>query len=187
MTYSRKRIRSKRSKISSENALQYCDVYIFYYNFLNECVVVKDFCRYFVIYHNWKVLGENFLQQASPNCRFQLYVEHLNLCKVNNTTFCLFWFIHQLWTAKNNSFFILHQFDTANNTVLSLIYFFSPPLCRLKTQFNFYLLIFSNVMEKFDCTLKCPFFLHIDFSMVRNNQKLHQFTKNETLKIMTHS
>ena len=134
MTYSRKRIRSKRSKMRSENALQYCDVYIFYSNFLNECVVVKNFCRYFVIYHNWKVPGENFLQQASPNCRFKLYVEHLNLCKVNNTTFCLFWFLYiSYWIAKNNSFFILHQFDTANNTILSLIYFSSPPLCRLKT------------------------------------------------------
>ena len=42
-------------------------------------------------------------------------------------------------------------------------------------------------MEKFDCNLKCPFFLHINFPMVRNCQKLWYFSRNEIFKIMTYS
>ena len=42
-------------------------------------------------------------------------------------------------------------------------------------------------MEKFDCNLKCPFFLHISIPMVPNDQKLWYFIKNEIFKIMTNS
>ena len=37
------------------------------------------------------------------------------------------------------------------------------------------------------CNLKCPFFLHIDFPMVLNDQKLGYFIKNEIYNIMIHS
>ena len=45
----------------------------------------------------------------------------------------------------------------------------------------------SKVMEKFYCNLKCPFFLHTNFPMVLNDQKLWCFIKNKIFKIMTHS
>ena len=32
-------------------------------------------------------------------------------------------------------------------------------------------------MEKFDCNLKCPFFLHTNFPMVLNDQKLFKRRK----------
>ena len=77
--------------------------------------------------------------------------------------------------------------NTANNAVFCLFCFFSPPLCCSKNSFTLCLPIFSNVMEKFDCNLTCPIFLHINFPMVLNDQKLWYFIKNEIFKIMTHS
>ena len=48
-----------------------------------------------------------------------------------------------------------------------------------------YIYTLSNVMEKFDC--KFPFFLHTNFPMLLNDQKLWCFIKNEIFNLITHS
>ena len=120
----------------TDNSLQFFDVYVIYYKFENGFVDAKYLCCYYVIYHNWKVPGENFLLLTSRTCRFIFYVELSSLWTVNNTIFCLFRFLYisygQRITQYFVSCFILHQLGTANNAVFCLFCFLSPPLCCSK-------------------------------------------------------
>ena len=113
ITHSWRRIRSKRSKIHTDNSLYFCDVHIFYYKFENDFIDVKYFCRYYDIYHNWKVPGENFLQLIYRTCRFIFYVELSNLWTVTNIFFCLLWFLDISYGERIMHYFasdfILHQ------------------------------------------------------------------------------
>ena len=74
ITHSCKRIRSKRSEIHTDNSLYFCDVHKFYYKFENDFIDVKYFCRYYDIYHNWKVPGENFLLLTYRTCRVKVFI-----------------------------------------------------------------------------------------------------------------
>ena len=74
----------------TDNSLQICDVYIFYYKFESGFVDLKYLCRYYVIDHNWKVPGENFLLLTARTCHFMFYVELSSLWTVNKKIFCLF-------------------------------------------------------------------------------------------------
>ena len=105
----------------------------------NGFVDVKYLCCYYVIYHNWKVPGENFLLLTSRTCRFIFYVELSSLWTVNNTIFCLFRFLYisygQQITQYFISYFILHQLGTLNNAVFcfafSLLYFAARKISSL--------------------------------------------------------
>ena len=109
-------------------------------------------------------------------CSFMFYVELSSLWTANNTAFCLFWFLCSSYGKRITQYFvscfILHQLGTVNNAVFCLFCFLSSPLCCFKNYFTLCLSIFSNVMEKFDCNLKCPFFLHINFPTALNDQKM---------------
>ena len=113
ITHSWKRIRSKRSEIHTDNSLYFCDAHIFYYKFENDFIDVKYFCRYYDIYHNWKVPGENFLLLTYRTYRFIFYVELSNLWTVTNIFFCLLWFLDISYGERIMHYFasgfILHQ------------------------------------------------------------------------------
>ena len=90
MTYLWERICSERSEIYIDNSLKFCDVYIFYHESENGPVDVKHLCHHYVISHNWKKPGENFMLLTSRTCHLIFYVELPRLWTVNSTIFRLF-------------------------------------------------------------------------------------------------
>ena len=124
----------------TDNSLQFFNVYIFYYKFENGFVDVKFLCRYYVIYYNSKVPGENFLLLISRTCHFMFYVELSSLWTVNNTICCLFWFVYISYGQRITQYFVscffLHRLGTAITQyfvcfVFSLLHFAAPKISSL--------------------------------------------------------
>ena len=139
-----------------------------------------EICRYYVVYHKFKVPGEKFLLLTSRTRSCIFYVELSSLWTVNKPIFCWFWFLYISYRQHVTQYFIsgyLHQLRTANNAVFCLFCFLCSPLWRFKNYFTLCLPIFSNTMGKF--------FLHINFPMVLIDQKWLYLIKNEIFKITT--
>ena len=92
-----------------------------------------------------------FLAANSRTFCFICYVKLSSLWTVNNTIFCLFWFLYISYGQRIMQYFatcfILYHLGTSNNTVFCLFCFLSPPLCSSK-----------KVRKKINSLYTCQYF-----------------------------